>query len=102
MPGGRPPRREPVSSGMIGGWWSDPIFAKAAAGSGTGVAVAKPPGLGISSSSDIGRYWHDPSLTALDKHTEALRLKNGVKRVYQEQTLSRFPLESLPIEHRLL
>jgi len=104
IPGGRPPRREPTSSGTIGGWWSDPIFAKAgtAGVSGTGLAGVKPAGLGISTSSDIGRYWHDPNLTSLDAHTEALRLKNGVKRVYQEQTLSRFPLESLPIEHRLL
>ena len=104
MPGGRPPRREPVSSGTIGMWWSDPIFAKAdsAMPMGSAASSSKPRGLGMVTSSDIGRYWHDSNLTPLDAHTEALRLKNGVKRVYQEQTLSRFPLECLPIEHRLL
>ncbi|KAL1525823.1 hypothetical protein AB1Y20_020661 [Prymnesium parvum] len=100
--GGRLPRKEIVSSNTIGGWWSDPHFAKASVAENTAISITKPPGHGKATSTDIGSYWHDERLTAADAHADALRLKNGVKRVYQEETLSRFTLEALPIEHRLL
>ena len=105
MPGGRPPRREPLSSGLIGGWWSDPIFSQDVAAISQANATDEkvpPPCLGISTSSAIGSYWHDKNLSARDEHTETQRKKNGIKRYLTEQTLSRFPLEALPIEHRLL
>lgn len=138
MPGGRPPRREPLSSGVVGGWWNDPIFSKIEP-MRPSTTAPRPPGQDLSSSSDYGRYWHDSKLNQIDSHTEALRVKNGVKRVcehasttlsplnhdpspasasmllrhcstrltdapqvYDEATLSRFTLEALPIEHRLL
>ncbi len=58
--------------------------------------------MGVSTSSDIGRFWHDSDLSADDEHTAAARVKNGAKRIYHEATVSRFALEALPIEHRLL
>lgn len=58
--------------------------------------------IGKSTTGEIGRYWHDPELEYTDEHTEAARLKNGVKKGFQEATVSRFALEALPIEHRLL
>lgn len=104
--GGRPARKGTISSSTIGGWWDDPLFQSledepkktrglppACLGNNVGTSTT---------SSDIGRYWHDDGLSYNDLHTEAARLKNGAKRIYHEATVSQFALESLPIEHRLL
>jgi hypothetical protein len=81
LPGGRPPRGNLTTSGIVGGWWKDPIFSE-------GYQLMRPvtaaPSMQktMSTASDIGRFWCDSRGHQTDSHTEALRLKNGIKRVH--------------------
>ena len=61
-----------------------------------------PASAGISTSSQVGQYWHDPEINDTDEHLATLRVKNGAKRVLPVEMNSQFALEDLPTQHRLL
>ena len=100
-----PARMPPTSSRAIGAWWTDPIF------SGPAVTPPEPPSpskgipspaQGKTTTSDYGSYFTDPELDATDLWMAQLRAENGIKRILPVQNNSRFALEALPTEHRLL
>jgi hypothetical protein len=95
-----PERQHQTSSKAVGGWWTDPIFQKRY--DAPTEAPKVPASMGISTSSQVGQYFHDPELSAHDPVMAKLRAQNGCKRVLPVEENSQFALEALPIQHRLL
>uniref|UniRef100_A0A7S2CUA0 Uncharacterized protein n=1 Tax=Haptolina brevifila TaxID=156173 RepID=A0A7S2CUA0_9EUKA len=93
-------RQSVTSSKAVGAWWTNPIFMEMKD------AVAQkegpPASMGLSTSSDCGRYFHDPLISLDDEIMSSLRLENGRKRVLPVEENSQFALEELPVQHRLL
>ena len=104
--GNRPERRAKTSSQAVGGWWDDPIFARGAklpdAVLPPGDRGQPPASLGISTSSQLGQFWHDPILEDKDEAMAIARSKNGIRRLLPIESNSQFALEDIPTQHRLL
>ena len=61
-----------------------------------------PASMGISTSSQVGSYYHDPVLDERDPAMAAARAKNGIRRLLPIESNSQFALEDIPTQHRLL
>ena len=102
MTGNKPARKARTSSQAVGGWWDDDLFQKlhnSVSPTGKG---PPPAAQGISTSSQVGQYWHDPILEDNDIDMARFRAKNGIRRLLPVEMNSQFALEDLPTEHRLL
>jgi hypothetical protein len=99
-------RRAKTSSQAVGGWWDDPIFTQPEILDPpvrkSGDKGAPPASTRITTSSEVGSYWHDPELEDNDEQMAILRAQNGAKRVLPVEMNSQFALEDLPTQHRLL
>ena len=98
-------RTPKTSSRAIGSWWSDPVFAHRVGGDAAPASPSKgvpSPSQGKTTTSDIGAYWHDDALDERDQWMDELRAQNGIKRILPVQNNSKFALEALPTQHRLL
>ena len=59
-------------------------------------------GQGVSTSSQVGSFWHDKHLFGPDLNNAALRHKNGIRRLIPIELRSQFALEDLPTADRML
>jgi len=96
-------RRAPTSSQQVGSWWTDSVLQNIKVEEKRPGDKGKPPAcLGISTSSDLGRFFHDPELDERDPIMDKLRAQNGCKRVLPVEDNSQFALEDIAIADRLL
>ena len=96
-------RQARTSSQMVGSWWTDPVFENIKeSNKPPGDKGSKPAAHGVSSNADYGSYFHDPELDERDPVMDALRIKNGAKRILPVETDSQFALEKLPTADRML
>ena len=99
-----PQRQTLTSSKAVGGWWNDPIFQQKGEATDFHAKGPPPPCTRITTSSEIGQYWHDDEMDNphADEDMARLRAANGCKRVLPVEENSQFALEDLPTQHRLL